>query len=110
MFLRFRALIEADEEVDHAIGCYELETPGTGRRFLQAYSELMARLCEFPSAGQRLHDYELPGCELRSFVVSSTFPYTVFVALLKDEIVILAVADQHQEPGYWAERLGKLDR
>jgi hypothetical protein len=76
-----RALREADEEIDRAVGSYE-----------------------------RLRDYDLEGCELRSFVVSTTFPYTVFVAIAVDQIVILAVAHQHQEPGYWAERVGELGR
>ena len=110
MSLRFRALGEADQEVDHAAGRYELETPGTGRRFLHAYFELISHICQFPRTGTRLSQYEDPGCEVRSFVLGTVFPYTVFVALFEDEIVILAVAHQHQEPGYWAERLTKVER
>jgi plasmid stabilization system protein ParE len=110
MMLPVRALAEADEELDHAIGHYETESPGTGRRFLKAYAELLAHVSTFPNTGTRLIDYEVAGCELRSFVVSTTFPYTVFVAVLPEQIVILAVAHQHREPGYWATRLGELVR
>ena len=108
MALGFRVLAEADQEVDHAAGRYELETPGTGRRFLRAYLELVANMQQFPRTGTRLPHFEVPGIELRSFVVSTVFPYTVFAAVFAHEIVIVAVAHQHQEPGYWAERLGTL--
>ena len=110
MTLPVRALAQADEELDHAIGYYEIESPGTGRRFLKAYAELLTHMSTFPNTGTRLVDYEVAGCELRSFVVSTTFPYTVFAAVLPEQIVILAVAHQHQEPGYWKERLSKLPR
>ena len=110
MALRFRVLAEADQEVDHATGHYEIETPGTGRRFLRAYFELIAHVQQFPRTGSRLREYEEPGLEVRSLPVSTVFPYTVFTAVLEDETVILAVAHQHQEPGYWAERLDKLGR
>jgi plasmid stabilization system protein ParE len=110
MALRFRVLAEADQEVDQAAGHYELKTPGTGRRFLHAYFELIAHLPQFPRTGTHLREYEEPGVEVRSLPVSTVFPYTIFTAVLEDEIVILAVAHQHQEPGYWAERLDKLGR
>jgi plasmid stabilization system protein ParE len=110
MALRFRVLAEADEEVDHAASYYDSETPGTGRRFLRGYFELIAHIQQFPRTGTSVREHEEPGLEVRSFVVSSIFPYTVFAAVSDDEIVILAVAHQHQEPGYWAERLDKLAR
>ena len=110
MALRFRVLSEADQEVDHAAGYYELQTPGTGRRFLRAYVELIAHLQQFPRTGTLLREYDEPGLEVRSFVVSTIFPYTVFAAVRENEIVILAVAHQHQEPGYWAERIEKAGR
>jgi plasmid stabilization system protein ParE len=110
MALRFRVLAEADQEVDHAVARYELETSGTGRRFLRDYFELVAHVQQFPRTGTPLRECEEPDIEVRSFVVSTTFPYIVFAAVLEDEIVILAVAHQHQEPGYWAERLDKLGR
>lgn len=108
MSLGFRVLAEADREVDHAAGHYEMETPGTGRRFLRAYFELIAQVQQFPKTGSRLVEYELPGLEVRSFVVSTVFPYTAYVAVLSNEIVLLAVAHQHQEPGYWAKRLDEI--
>lgn len=110
MTLALRALREADEEIDHAVGAYELQSPGTGKRFLKDYLALLAHVQEFPKSGSRLRDYEVEGCELRSFVVSTMFPYTVFIAIAAEQLVILAVAHQHQEPGYWAERVGELGR
>ena len=110
MTLPVRVLAEADEEVDHAIGYYELESPGTGKRFLNAYAELLTHASAFPRAGTRLVDYEVADCEIRAFMVSTTFPYTVFAAVLPDQLVVLAVAHQHQEPGYWKKRLSELDR
>jgi plasmid stabilization system protein ParE len=99
MALRFRVLAEADQEVDHAAGHYELETPGTGRRFVRAYAELVAHITEFPRTGRRLLAFEELDCEVRAFVLSSVFPYTVFAAVLDNEVVIVAVAHQHQERG-----------
>lgn len=74
MSLRFRVLGEADAEVEHAVGRYELETAGTGRRFLRAYFELIALIRELPRTGTRLREHEEPDCEVRSFVVSTGFP------------------------------------
>jgi plasmid stabilization system protein ParE len=106
----FRVLAEADQEVDQGAGYYELETPGTGRRFVRAYLELITHIQQFPRTGTRLREFDEPGLEVRSFIVSPIFPYTVFAAVLEDEIVVLAVAHQHREPGYWAERLDTLGR
>lgn len=108
MSLTLRVLREADQEVDHAVDHYELESPGTGRRFLNHYLALLERVQQFPQSGSRLRDHDVEGCEIRSFVVSGVFPYTVFVAIIPREIVILAVAHQHREPGYWAERVGNI--
>lgn len=85
MALRFRVLAEADQEVDDAAAYYELQSPGTGRRFLRSYFELIAHLQQFPRAGTLLPDYDEPGIEVRSFIVSTVFPYTVFAAVMQDE-------------------------
>jgi len=73
MALRFRVLAEADQEVDHAAGHYELESPGTGQRFVRAYTELIAQITEFPRAGRRLLEFEELDCDVRAFVLSAVF-------------------------------------
>jgi plasmid stabilization system protein ParE len=110
MARRFRALVEADEEVDNAIAWYQLEAPGTGLRFFRAYSELIAHARDFPNTGRALREYEHGDYQVRSFQVSPIFPYTVFLAVSAGEIVILAVAHQHREPHYWAQRLEHVGR
>jgi hypothetical protein len=33
-------------------------------------------------------------------------PYVMIYALLKDELVVIAIAHSRQEPGYWRKRIG----
>ena len=40
-------------------------------------------------------------------VLLNRFPYSLIYGIDEDAIVIIAVAHQHREPRYWAERLGR---
>lgn len=102
MTLPWRALSAAEEEVDHAAGYYEIQSPGVGRIFFRAYEGIVAHLVEFPRSGQRLDEYTRQ--EVRAFQLGR-FPHTVIVLVQQDEIVIVAVAHHSREPGYWRERL-----
>jgi hypothetical protein len=43
---------------------------------------------------------------VRGFLLDR-FPYTVFIAKVAGEPMVMAVAHQHQEPDYWRKRLEK---
>lgn len=103
--LRYRALAIADEELDHAAAYYEAERPGVGARFIRAYAERVEIARRLPRTGRLLLSDPDGAYELRAFVVGQGFPYTIIAATFPDELVVIAVAHQHREPGYWIQRL-----
>jgi plasmid stabilization system protein ParE len=103
--LRYRALAVADAELDQAASYYESERPGVGKRFVQAYLHRLEIACRFPNAGRLLSRSDEDGYELRAFVIGGGFPYSIVAAMFAHEVVVLAVAHQHREPGYWTKRL-----
>lgn len=105
--LRYRALAIADDELDQAATYYETERPGTGARFVRAYSERIEIARRLPQTGRLLMRSNEDHYELRAFIVGSGFPYTIIAAVFAHELVVLAVAHQHREPTYWIERISQ---
>jgi hypothetical protein len=100
--LPYRALAEADDEVDGETGYFELRNPGRGQRFLREYFAVRDYARENPRAAERLHEYTEH--EVRGFVFSN-FPHTLVVVVRDSELVGVAIAYQGREPGYWKDRL-----
>lgn len=95
---RFHELAKA--ELDWAVGSAE---PGRGRRLLRAFDRVLEWATTFPHSGSPILDLDTT-LEVRAFMLGR-FPFTVVVAVLRDEVVIVAVAHQSRKPGYWRERL-----
>ena len=92
-------------ELIHAILVHENARPGYGDKFEAEIADIITQLVSFADSGVTVHDYP-PELEVRAFLLDR-FTYTVFVAKIDGEPMIMAVAHQHQEPGYWAYRLKK---
>ena len=98
-----RFLPEADAEFEAAADEYDAQSPGTGRRFVRAVRELVARLVGQP----RLYgavDPPVRGRDIREAPVNP-FDYRLVYELRPNEILILAVAHNRRLPNYWRGRL-----
>jgi len=45
--------------------------------------------------------------EIRRFLFTC-FPYSLFYGIDENTIVVIAVANQHREPEYWADRIDTM--
>lgn len=62
---------------------------------------------QFPHTGKRVQD--VPELELRMHFLER-FDYTLVLAVLPNELVIVAFHHQRQDPDYWKPRLVKVRR
>jgi plasmid stabilization system protein ParE len=98
-----RFLPEADVEFEAAADEYEVQSPGTGRRFVRTVRDLVARLVEQP----RLYgvvDPPVRGRDVREAPVNP-FDYRLVYEVRANEILVLAVAHNRRLPNYWRGRL-----
>lgn len=96
----------ARDELRAAIRYGEAERPGRGALLEAAVSHALRRLRRLPRSAPpwpRLHG----SFEIRKALVKH-HPYLVVYAILRDQIVVLAVAHTSKRPGYWRERLADV--
>jgi plasmid stabilization system protein ParE len=89
---------EAERELHEAAARYESEVSELGLRFVDEIERVIRLLLEHPDLGSRLDD------ELRHFVLRR-FPFSVVYAVMKDVVLVLAIAHGSREPGYWRLRV-----
>lgn len=77
---------------------YESRESGLGLRFQIELSRIVRLLRNSPKIGQAIDD------DFRSFPLHG-FPFTVVYELEGDSLVIVAVAHQSRQPGYWQSRV-----
>ena len=94
-----RFLEVAQRELDETVIHYNGESAGLGNVFLLEAVAAIDRIRRFPAAWHPLGN-EIRRCRLRRF------PYGLIYAQDQGEILILAVAHTHREPGYWRDRIG----
>jgi plasmid stabilization system protein ParE len=93
-----RFLEVAEIELDHAVQWYESQAPGLGDAFLIEVLSAAERVSLYPEAWHSL-DEGLRRCRL------NRFPYGLIYAIENGDVLVLAVAHLHREPGYWRDRL-----
>ena len=93
-----RFLEVAEIELDQAFRWYESQAPGLGDAFLIEVLSAAERISLYPEAWHSL-DEGLRRCRL------NRFPYGLIYAIENGDILVLAVAHLHREPGYWRDRL-----
>ncbi|MCG8555583.1 MAG: type II toxin-antitoxin system RelE/ParE family toxin [Proteobacteria bacterium] len=104
----YRALREAEQELDDAADWYARKRQGLDERLFETYEEAIELALSMPRAGSMIADLPVD-CEVRRFKLK-TFPYYAVVALIDDELILVAFAHQRRKPGYWMPRLAHVTR
>jgi plasmid stabilization system protein ParE len=96
MEIRFLSL--ANREVDNAVQWYEAREEDLSRQFLDELDRVVRLVRLYPYAGMQVEP------EIRRFLFAR-FPYSLVYGIDEEIIVVIAVANQHREPNYWADRI-----
>lgn len=96
--MSIRLLAPAQRELDEAIAWYADQAPGLGDAFLIEALKAFQLIDRHPLALRQLAP-QIHRCRLRRF------PYSVIYAQDGADVLVLAIAHQHREPGYWRDRL-----
>lgn len=96
--MKVRFLTLADREVDDAVLWYEQQAAGLSRDFLDELDRAVRLVRAYPSLAMEIEP------EIRRFLFGR-FPYSLIYVIDQGTIVVLAVAHNHREPRYWAERI-----
>ena len=95
MTARFHEL--AAWELTEAIAYYDTKTEGLGDQLLAEVRAAVGYIEEFPESSPVIDH------SVRRKVLAK-FPYDLFYALAKSEVVILSVAHESRRPGFWRGR------
>jgi len=93
-----RFLDIAQRELDEAVEYYNAQSPGLGEQFLLEVLRTLERIRQDPAAWH-------PFTQNTRRCQTQRFPYGVVYQILEPEILIVAIAHLHREPGYWRHRL-----
>lgn len=104
--LQLRVLDDTRREFARAVQWYLQQQPSLANDLANENIACVERANEFPKTGTLVTDLRVK-FEVRGFLLDR-FPYTVIIACLKDELVVVAVAHQPRKPGYWRKRLAKV--
>ena len=89
---------EAVVELNQAVEYYEDCAKGLGLDFAIEINSTIERILSHPQAWAILKD-DVRRCLVRRF------PYGILYSIESEEILILAVMNQHKEPEYWKNRI-----
>ena len=87
----------ARDEYNDAVSYYDLKRPGLGHEFKTEVRMAIERMKHFPLA------WPLERGEIHKCLVHR-FPYKLLYAVEAERLLIVAVAHQHRQPDYWADR------
>ena len=79
---------------------YEQQRPLLGQRFAVAVREVLRRLREYPESGS---SWSPSSPDIRVSRLGR-FPFKVISVVREDALIVLAIAHERQEPGYWRYR------
>lgn len=96
--MKIRFLTLAQREVDDAVNWYEQQTEGLGKRFLDELDRAVRLVKTYPQLATQIEP------EIRRSLFTR-FPYSLIYGIDGETIVVVAVAHQHREPLYWADRV-----
>ena len=97
--MKIRFLSFADREVDDAVRWFEEQEEGLSRLFLDELDRIVRLVRIYPLIATQVEP------EIRRFLFAH-FPYSLIYGIDQETIVVIAVAHQHQDPRYWADRVG----
>ncbi|MCI0781552.1 MAG: type II toxin-antitoxin system RelE/ParE family toxin [Chloroflexi bacterium] len=93
-----RFLEIAQRELDEAVDYYNAQAMGLGDEFLLEVVNALERIRNYPEAWQRFTQ-NTRRCRTRRFSTG------IIYQVLDSEILIVAVAHLHREPGHWQDRI-----
>ncbi len=96
----YRFLSPAEEEMTEASLFYDAASSGLGNDFLDDVQQGIARLCEYPQAGEAVASV------LRRMLLHR-FPFSIIYSVEADGILIIAIAHHGRRPGYWRSRVDR---
>lgn len=96
--MEIRFLEIAERELDEAVTYYNVESPGLGDEFLLQFLNALERIRQYSEASQRFSQ-NTRRCRVHRF------PWGVIYQILESEILVVAVAHLHRDPGYWQNRI-----
>ena len=99
--MKIRYLKIAEIEFEDAVAWYLARSHGAARHFGREIKIVERLLLDHPRIGKCVE------VDARSLCVNE-FPYTVIYSIEKSEIVVVAVAHQSRNPGYWIDRLREI--
>ena len=96
MDIRFLSL--ANQEVATVVRWYDEQEEGLSRGFLDELDRIVRLI--------RIHPFAAPEIEpgIRRFLFTR-FPYSLIYGLDEGTLVVIAIANLHRQPGYWADRI-----
>ena len=97
--MKVQFLDAARSDLREAVRYYESRQPGLGRSFRDEVKAVIDRIAALPEAWHPLGE-NIRRCR------THRFPYGVIYQIRGDEeILIVAIAHLHREPGTWTERI-----
>ena len=96
--MNVRFLEAARSDLREAIRYYNKQQPGLGRELRDEDYATIERITRLPEAWRALSE-NTRRCRVHRF------PYGVIYQIRSDEILIVAIAHLHREPGSWVDRL-----
>ena len=96
--MKARILKAARNELREATAYYDRQRKGLGRELRAEVRTGISKIREHPTAWPMINE------RYRHFQ-TNRFPYGIFYEVRKKEIVIVAIAHLHREPGYWQSRV-----
>jgi plasmid stabilization system protein ParE len=88
---------QAEQELLDAERWYEERRPGLGGQFRVALDEVLARVRDTPLSFPKIH-----GDKRRALV--PRFPYGLYFALVRDQVVVVGIVHGHRDPAVWTSR------
>ena len=96
--MNIRFLTLAEQEVDDAVRWYDEKQEGLSREFLDELDRTVRLVKAYPLLAKQIEP------EIRRFLFTR-FPYSLIYGIDQETLVVVAIAHQHREPRYWADRI-----
>ena len=86
----------AETEVDNAVSWYQEQTEDQSLNFLNELDRAVQTVKAYPLLAAEIEP------DIRRFLLHG-FPYSLIHGIEEGTIVVIAVAHDHREPGYWSD-------
>jgi len=96
--MNIRFLTMAETEVDEAVSWYHEQSEDEGLKFLDELDRAVRVVSAYPLIAAEIEP------DIRSFFFRR-FPYSLIYGIDEEAIIVIAVAHQSREPGYWVDRV-----